>query len=106
MAHSNDIKPAIAFAAAQEFAGTNADKILIGHAAIAAFTEIIFDSGKRTAAIGDPQTTICGRVPSPGGITFSASAICVLRSSSVDCSPGRAASTSALTNSGRLTSGS
>ena len=52
------IQATVAFAAPQEFARTNPDKILIGNAAIAAFAEVILDSCERTAAIGRPQATI------------------------------------------------
>ena len=53
-----DIQPAIAFTAAEEFARANADKILIGHAAVAAFTEVIFNSCQGTGTVGDPQATV------------------------------------------------
>ena len=56
----HDIQPAIAFAAAEEFSRANADKILIGHAAVAAFTKVIFDSRQRPGTIRDPQATIGG----------------------------------------------
>ena len=54
----HDIQPAIAFAAAEEFARANADKILIGHAAVAAFTEVIFNSSQGTGTICNSEAAI------------------------------------------------
>ena len=54
----HDIQPAIAFAAAEEFSRANADKILIGHAAVATFTEVIFNSCQCTGTVCNSQATI------------------------------------------------
>ena len=54
----HDIQSAIAFTATEKFARANADQILIGDTAVAAFTEVIFNSGQGTCTIGDSQATI------------------------------------------------
>gem|GEM_PF-3843542 len=54
----HDIQPAIAFATAEEFARANADEILIGHAAVATFTEVIFNSCQSTGTICNSEAAI------------------------------------------------